>query len=140
MVPQPTTKKEQAQSAKKETIPFSRIPKNQQVDPRFGSNKYVSYDYADRAYKDLSVTKGKGFTKEKNKKKRGTSTFHPQHVAKSRREGRVSCGLDSSSSDGHSSVDSLPSFHDNDLLGFKNDTFDFLTSSGFNQKSAQVVL
>ena len=36
------------------------------------SNDYVSYDYADRAYKDLSVTRGKGFTKEKNKKKRGS--------------------------------------------------------------------
>jgi SRP40, C-terminal domain len=36
------------------------------------SNKYQSYDYADRAYKDLSVTRGKGFTKEKNKKKRGS--------------------------------------------------------------------
>ena len=36
------------------------------------SNKYQSYEYADRAYKDLSVTRGKGFTKEKNKKKRGS--------------------------------------------------------------------
>jgi SRP40, C-terminal domain len=36
------------------------------------SNKYQNYDYADRAYKDLSVTRGKGFTKEKNKKKRGS--------------------------------------------------------------------
>lgn len=36
------------------------------------SNTYVSYDYADKAYKDLSVTRGKGFTKEKNKKKRGS--------------------------------------------------------------------
>jgi SRP40, C-terminal domain len=36
------------------------------------SNAYVSYDYAERAYKDLSVTRGKGFTKEKNKKKRGS--------------------------------------------------------------------
>ena len=36
------------------------------------SNKYKSYDYADRAYNDLSVTRGKGFTKEKNKKKRGS--------------------------------------------------------------------
>jgi hypothetical protein len=31
----------------------------------------VSYDYADKAHQDLIVTKGKGFTKEKNKKKRG---------------------------------------------------------------------
>lgn len=51
--------------------PFSRIPKNLPVDPRFGSNAYVAYDYADQAYRDLSVTKGRGFTKEKNKKKRG---------------------------------------------------------------------
>ncbi|OAL39296.1 hypothetical protein AYO20_01614 [Fonsecaea nubica] len=36
------------------------------------SNAYRSYDYAERAYKDLSVTRGKGFTKEKNKKKRGS--------------------------------------------------------------------
>jgi SRP40, C-terminal domain len=38
----------------------------------YPSNKYQSYNYADRAYKDLSVTRGKGFTKEKNKKKRGS--------------------------------------------------------------------
>lgn len=36
------------------------------------SNKYIPYAYADRAYQDLSVTRGKGFTKEKNKKKRGS--------------------------------------------------------------------
>lgn len=36
------------------------------------SNDYMSYAYAERAYKDLSVTRGKGFTKEKNKKKRGS--------------------------------------------------------------------
>lgn len=36
------------------------------------SNDYVSYSYADRAFADLSVTRGKGFTKEKNKKKRGS--------------------------------------------------------------------
>ncbi len=36
------------------------------------SNAYQSYDYAERAYQDLSVTRGKGFTKEKNKKKRGS--------------------------------------------------------------------
>lgn len=36
------------------------------------SNAYRSYDYAEKAYKDLSVTRGKGFTKEKNKKKRGS--------------------------------------------------------------------
>ncbi|QSS57465.1 hypothetical protein I7I53_11652 [Histoplasma capsulatum var. duboisii H88] len=36
------------------------------------SNAYIPYAYAERAYKDLSVTRGKGFTKEKNKKKRGS--------------------------------------------------------------------
>ncbi|KAF2103694.1 hypothetical protein NA57DRAFT_50565 [Rhizodiscina lignyota] len=60
-----------AKIPKKKNTPFSRIPDNVKVDPRFASNEYVSYDYADRAYQDLSVTKGKGFTKEKNKKKRG---------------------------------------------------------------------
>ncbi|KAK3053137.1 jun-like transcription factor [Extremus antarcticus] len=66
--------KENVKKLKKDMIPFSRIPADQKVDPRFSSNNYVSYDYADRAYQDLSVTKGKGFTKEKNKKKRGEST------------------------------------------------------------------
>lgn len=56
---------------KKEQVPFSRIPADQAVDPRFASNAYVPYDYAERAHRDLIVTKGKGFTKEKNKKKRG---------------------------------------------------------------------
>jgi len=32
----------------------------------------VPYDYAEQAHRDLIVTKGKGFTKEKNKKKRGS--------------------------------------------------------------------
>lgn len=58
-------------SLKARNVPFSRIPKDTYVDPRFGSNAYQSYDYADRAFQDLSVTKGKGFTKEKNKKKKG---------------------------------------------------------------------
>lgn len=57
---------------KKQAVPFSRIPENVQVDQRFSSNKYVPYDYANRAHEDLVVTKGKGFTKEKNKKKRGS--------------------------------------------------------------------
>jgi len=42
------------------------------VDESYVDNTYQSYEYADRAYKDLSVTRGKGFTKEKNKKKRGS--------------------------------------------------------------------
>jgi hypothetical protein len=36
------------------------------------SNAYIPNAYAERAHKDLSVTRGKGFTKEKNKKKRGS--------------------------------------------------------------------
>lgn len=56
---------------KKTNTPFERVPKDTPVDERF-TNKYKSYDYADRAYQDLSITKGKGFTKEKNKKKRGS--------------------------------------------------------------------
>ncbi|KAF2650931.1 hypothetical protein K491DRAFT_607937, partial [Lophiostoma macrostomum CBS 122681] len=57
---------------KRVTERFQRIPATVKVDPRFSSNKYVSYDYADRAHADLEPTKGKGFTKEKNKKKRGS--------------------------------------------------------------------
>jgi len=60
------------ESGKKDrVVPFSRIPANQKVDPRFSSNAYIPNDYSERAFQDLSVTKGKGFTKEKNKKKRG---------------------------------------------------------------------
>lgn len=56
---------------RRDNAPFSRIPKNTTVDPRFASNQYVPYDWANKAWQDLSLTKGKGFTKEKNKKKRG---------------------------------------------------------------------
>ena len=66
-----STTKEKGKKVKKEQVPFSRIPVDQKIDPRFSSNEYVSYDYADRAFRDLIVTKGKGFTKEKNKKKKG---------------------------------------------------------------------
>ncbi len=52
--------------------PFSRIPKDIKVDERLASNAYVPYDYAQKAHEDLIVTRGKGFTKEKNKKKRGS--------------------------------------------------------------------
>ncbi|KAK5697468.1 jun-like transcription factor [Elasticomyces elasticus] len=62
---------ENVKKMKKGNVPFSRVPKDTVVDEKFRSNEYVSYEYADRAYQDLSVTKGKGFTKEKNKKKRG---------------------------------------------------------------------
>ena len=58
--------------AKQQVTPFQRVPKDTKVDPKLASNAYVSNDYADRAHKDLSVTRGKEFTKEKNKKKRGS--------------------------------------------------------------------
>ncbi|KAF2765188.1 hypothetical protein EJ03DRAFT_331229 [Teratosphaeria nubilosa] len=64
--------KENVKAMKKENVPFSRIPKDTHVDPKFASNAYVPYDYAQKAHEDLIVTKGKGFTKEKNKKKRGS--------------------------------------------------------------------
>ncbi|KAK5731742.1 jun-like transcription factor [Elasticomyces elasticus] len=66
---------ENVKKMKKGNVPFSRVPKDTVVDEKFKSNEYVSYEYADRAYQDLSVTKGKGFTKEKNKKKRGESNI-----------------------------------------------------------------
>ncbi|MCJ1312173.1 hypothetical protein MMC25_005847 [Agyrium rufum] len=56
----------------KSNAPFSRIPKDIHVDPKFASNAYIPNDYSERAHRDLIVTKGKGFTKEKNKKKRGS--------------------------------------------------------------------
>ena len=58
--------------AKKSRTPFQRVPKDTKVDARLASNAYVSHEYGDRAHQDLSVTRGKGFTKEKNKKKRGS--------------------------------------------------------------------
>ncbi|KAJ4525265.1 jun-like transcription factor [Exophiala dermatitidis] len=45
------------------------------------SNAYQSYDYAEKAYRDLSVTRGKGFTKEKNKKKRGSYRGGPIDIS-----------------------------------------------------------
>lgn len=57
---------------KKSNVPFSRIRDDTMVDPRLASNAYVPYDYAQRAHEKLIVTKGKGFTKEKNKGKRGS--------------------------------------------------------------------
>ncbi|KAH0364442.1 hypothetical protein KCU65_g6831, partial [Aureobasidium melanogenum] len=63
---------ENLKRAKKENVPFSRIPKDQYVDPRLASNAFVPYDYAQRAHEALIVTKGKAFTKAKNKGKRGS--------------------------------------------------------------------
>lgn len=48
------------------------MPKDTLVDIKLASNAYIPHDYGERAHHDLSVTKGKGFTKEKNKKKRGS--------------------------------------------------------------------
>jgi hypothetical protein len=57
---------------KAKTEPFSRVPRGIKVDPKFASNEYVPISYSQRAHEDLIVTKGKGFTKEKNKKKKGS--------------------------------------------------------------------
>jgi hypothetical protein len=69
----PTTKT----TPKTETGPPTRRGKPTTTHPasinsKTISNAYVPYDYAERAHRDLSVTRGKGFTKEKNKKKRGS--------------------------------------------------------------------
>ena len=60
-----------AKRPKKPSTPFSRIPQDTKVDPKLASNAYVPYDYAEQAHQDLSVTNGKGYKKEKNKKKKG---------------------------------------------------------------------
>ena len=64
--------KENVKHLKRDHVPFQRVPTNTKVESKFSSNAYIPYDYAERAHRDLIVTKGKGFTKEKNKKKRGT--------------------------------------------------------------------
>ena len=74
--PEPSPKKLAVQKIKKKhpgakQTPLAVLSANS-TGNSYVSNKYQNYDYADRAYKDLSVTKGKGFTKEKNKKKRGS--------------------------------------------------------------------
>ena len=60
-----------SKKAKDSVKPFSRIPEDVKVAKSLSSNAYVPYEYAQSAYDDLSAVKGKGFTKEKNKKKRG---------------------------------------------------------------------
>jgi hypothetical protein len=72
----PSPKKPVAEKTKKKhegakQTPLATLSANTAEDS-YISNKYQNYDYAERAYKDLSVTRGKGFTKEKNKKKRGS--------------------------------------------------------------------
>jgi hypothetical protein len=61
-----------AKPAKKPRTHFQRVPSDTKVDPKLASNAYRSHDYGDRAHEDLIVTRGKDFTKEKNKKKRGS--------------------------------------------------------------------
>ncbi|KAL9607187.1 MAG: hypothetical protein Q9204_009361, partial [Flavoplaca sp. TL-2023a] len=57
---------------KPRAVPFTRISPNTPIPASLASNAYQPYDYAERAHQDLIITKGKGFTKEKNKKKRGS--------------------------------------------------------------------
>jgi len=57
---------------KKAIEPFSRVRKDVFVDPRLSSNAFSGHDWGRQAHEDLIVTKGKGFTKEKNKKKKGS--------------------------------------------------------------------
>lgn len=68
----PTTTTTAPLTSKKQRTPFQRVSKDTPVAPNLASNAYVAHDYGDRAHQDLSVTRGKGFTKEKNKKKRGS--------------------------------------------------------------------
>lgn len=65
---------EAAAAAKKQNEPFSRVNRNIQVEDKFKSNRFDdnAHDWGRKAHEDLIVTKGKGFTKEKNKKKRGS--------------------------------------------------------------------
>ena len=128
----PATKKN-ISKLKKEQVPFSRIPSNQAIDAKFSSNKYVPYDYANRAYQDLSVTKGKGFTKEKNKKKRGTlAPIKQPEKAGWQRKLEKEYGWALSPSPGTEDIGDV--FNDN-LLGFKEDTFAFMSGCGFNPMS-----
>ena len=70
-VAKPTKRSKHDKAVSKSGVPFQRIPENQVIDPRLASNAYVPNDYAHKAHEDLSITRGKGFTKEKNKKRRG---------------------------------------------------------------------
>ncbi|KAG1754302.1 SRP40, C-terminal domain-containing protein [Suillus lakei] len=56
---------------------FSRIkpqiiPPEQLLDNGYEAKGGISNDYGNRAHQDLIVTRGAGFRKEKNKKKRGS--------------------------------------------------------------------
>ncbi|KAI1400004.1 SRP40, C-terminal domain-containing protein [Hypoxylon fuscum] len=73
-----------ANASKLQNQPFSRIRKDVVVDPRLSSNAYVSHEYGEKAHQDLIITKGRGFTKEKNKKKRGSYKGGPLDIHQSR--------------------------------------------------------
>ncbi|KDQ61146.1 hypothetical protein JAAARDRAFT_123924, partial [Jaapia argillacea MUCL 33604] len=57
------------QRIKPETVKFAN---EQLMDNRYESKGGISNDYGERANRDLIVTRGAGFRKEKNKKKRGS--------------------------------------------------------------------
>ncbi|KAF3196664.1 hypothetical protein TWF106_003519 [Orbilia oligospora] len=67
------TKSESGKGEKVKNKPFSRIniEKITYEDDALKDNSFNGATYAQRAHEDLIVTRGKGFTKEKNKKKRG---------------------------------------------------------------------
>lgn len=69
--PAPGQVKLSKKEKKAQVVPFSRIPKDVKVEVKFASNAYIDTDYSRQAHEALIVTKGKGFTKEKNKKKKG---------------------------------------------------------------------
>ncbi|KAJ2635250.1 jun-like transcription factor [Coemansia sp. RSA 1286] len=67
------------EAANRPNVPFCRIRPEDVVyaDDRLKDNRYMSKggvenDFGYKAHMDLIVTRGKGFTKEKNKKKRGS--------------------------------------------------------------------
>ncbi|EGG05321.1 uncharacterized protein MELLADRAFT_87980 [Melampsora larici-populina 98AG31] len=63
---------------KKSNAPFRRIKAEEiQLDQRVADNSFLAKggaqgSYGHKAHMDLIVTRGKAFTKEKNKKKRGS--------------------------------------------------------------------
>lgn len=57
------------QVKKPRNAPFRRVPSDTEVEPKLASNAYRGHDYGDKAHEVLSVTRGKDFTKAKNKKK-----------------------------------------------------------------------
>lgn len=76
--PDPTTTRQNNRGKKAgerpQNVPFSRVPRDIAVEDKFRSNRFEdnAHGWGAKAHEDLIVTKGKGFTKEKNKKKRGS--------------------------------------------------------------------